>query len=138
MAAVAMRLSLVLALAFGGTHALGPSPSGLYDCALSEDIGCFSQGLTSLQGGSDAGDTACNTEVAARTVVAAVEAAQHAWRGQLAECRRIACYWRAQAVAARSSGTQICARRRRYSRDHTGDPPAMHHGESHLHVVARA
>lgn len=45
-----MRLSL-LALAFGGARALGPTASGLYDCVLSEDVGCFSQGLAGLQGG---------------------------------------------------------------------------------------
>ena len=45
-----MRLSL-LALAFGGARALGPTVSGLYDCVLSEDVGCFSQGLAGLQGG---------------------------------------------------------------------------------------
>ena len=48
---MARRLFLLLTPLLGA-HALGPSPSGLYDCALSQDLGCF-------RGAGDNGVSAC-------------------------------------------------------------------------------
>jgi hypothetical protein len=48
---MARRLFLLLPPLLGA-HALGPSPSGLYDCALSQDLGCF-------RGAGDNGVSAC-------------------------------------------------------------------------------
>jgi hypothetical protein len=50
-AEMARRLFLLLPPLLGA-HALGPSPSGLYDCALSQDLGCF-------RGAGDNGVSAC-------------------------------------------------------------------------------
>ena len=43
-------------------------------------------------------ERALNGEVGARTVVAAIDAATHAWKGYVGECRRVALYWQAEAA----------------------------------------
>jgi len=49
---MAVRRLFLLLPPLLGVHALGPSPSGLYDCALSQDLGCF-------RGAGDNGVSAC-------------------------------------------------------------------------------